>query len=518
MGAAAPTACCGKADGVGAGDVEDRKEIGVDVTDEAPTPRRVPSLTEGEPLVTSEACTAGVVPAAAAEALDRDKAAELRPQEQPPAEPPEQADLPRERPRLSFLERKPSWSELSWRELCAPAPPETLGEASGELSGGPWVDAVRAAVTFEGATANWAELPEFVGEAGPVTQVLQHLKDSGYEQHEAALLSLKAKMETSRAAQADVFLWRTSRSGKSWDLLLRGALVVDVHDGQATGVWCECIQAAVNFEAENPNWSSLPGYARTSPVEQVRIFARACGLPGSFLEALQRTAEQSRKRLQSPGGRLHPPPLELSHSISRGGAEIPDSIEVCLEPGQSLVANHGALVTTKEQDVAIEQLTLPGAPKGLSLAKVENTGSHTRTLQFTAPRPGNIWAVNVGELPGALLCPAGAFLCGVKDTRVTATSAGKKGGLRKGSTELPLQRLEADGSVFLFYSGGVPQRKDLTPEAESKIDAACIAAVTEGARFDVERASGGGLRNALFGGGDGPLSATLGGPGAAWLP
>ncbi len=205
-------------------------------------------------------------------------------------------------------------------------------------------------------------------------------------------------------------------------------------------------------------------------------------------------------------------------------------VEVELDPQETVIAEAGAM-NYMEDGIAFEAKMgdgsaaeqgffgkLLGAGKrmltgeSLFLTHFTNKGPIKRRVAFSAPYPGQIVALDLGELARPILCQKDSFLAAAFGTRVTMAFNRRIGTGFFGGEGFILQRLEGDGKVFL-HAGGHVVRKQLQNEV-LRIDTGCVVAFEEGIDFGIEQA--GNLKSMFFGG-EGLFLATLRGTGAVWI-
>lgn len=232
-----------------------------------------------------------------------------------------------------------------------------------------------------------------------------------------------------------------------------------------------------------------------------------------------------------------PPPLppatvrrshEVDHHIHGDDMQL---IEIELDPGETVIAEAGAMCFMEEQ---IEFETKMGdgtAPAGGFMGALKNIGkrvltgesifmthfthrggSGKRKVAFAAPYPGKIIAVDLAQHGGELICEKDAFLCAAMGTSVGIAFNRRLGAGFFGGEGFILQRLRGDGMAF-FHVGGTVIRRELRGET-LRVDTGCLAAMTSGIEYDIQRA--GNLKSMVFGG-EGLFLATLRGHGTVWL-
>lgn len=205
-------------------------------------------------------------------------------------------------------------------------------------------------------------------------------------------------------------------------------------------------------------------------------------------------------------------------------------VEVELDPGETVIAEAGAM-TYMEDGIVFESKLGDGTePKGgffeklfgagkrmlvgesLFLTHFRNAGAGKQRVAFAAPFPGKILAIDMAELGGELLCQKDGFLAAAYGTQLSIAFNQRLGAGFFGGEGFILQRMNGDGMVFV-HAGGTVIRKELN-DSRLRIDTGCVVAFTPGIDFNVERA--GNLKSMLFGG-EGLFLATLQGTGSVWI-
>jgi len=207
-------------------------------------------------------------------------------------------------------------------------------------------------------------------------------------------------------------------------------------------------------------------------------------------------------------------------------------VEIELDPGESAVAEAGAMVW---KDAVVDMATVFGDGRGadqgfmgklLGAGKRLVTGESLFTTVFThqgssgkarvafsAPVPGAILPIRLGELGGTLICQKDAFLCAAKGVQIGVHFQQRIMTGLFGGEGFIMQRLDGDGWVFVQMGGTVVER-ELAAGEELHVDTGCIAAYTPGVEFDLVRA--GSVKSMVFGG-EGVFFARLRGPGKVWI-
>ena len=207
-------------------------------------------------------------------------------------------------------------------------------------------------------------------------------------------------------------------------------------------------------------------------------------------------------------------------------------VEVELDPGESAVAEAGALVW---KDASIDMTTVFGDGRSdqgggfmgklLGAGKRLVTGESLFTTVFThqgrgkarvafaSPTPGAILPIKLSDVGGTLICQKDAFLAAAKGVSIGIHFQRRILTGLFGGEGFIMQRLDGDGWVFVQMGGTVVER-DLRPGEEIHVDTGCLAAFTPSVEFDLVTA--GGVRSVFFGG-EGLFFARLTGPGKVWI-
>jgi uncharacterized protein (AIM24 family) len=139
-------------------------------------------------------------------------------------------------------------------------------------------------------------------------------------------------------------------------------------------------------------------------------------------------------------------------------------------------------------------------------------GAPKTRVAFSAPYPGTIMPVDLGQIPQGLIVQKDGFLAAALGTKINIHFNKRLGAGFFGGEGFILQRLTGDGLAFV-HAGGTIIEKRLNNET-LRVDTGCVVAFESGIDFDIERA--GGLKSMIFGG-EGLLLATLRGTGRVWL-
>ena len=205
-------------------------------------------------------------------------------------------------------------------------------------------------------------------------------------------------------------------------------------------------------------------------------------------------------------------------------------VEIELDPGESVVAEAGAMMYVEE---GIEFETRLGdgsepnkgawgklksagkralAGESLFLSHFTNHGAGRRSVAFAAPYPGKVIPLDLGAVGGRILAQKQAFLCAAMGTKLGIAFNRKFGAGVFGGEGFILEDIQGDGLAFL-HAGGTVIEKRLIGEA-LRIDTGCIVAFEPQIQYSIERA--GNISSMMFGG-EGLFLATLSGAGRVWL-
>ncbi|MEM7299365.1 MAG: TIGR00266 family protein [Bacteroidota bacterium] len=218
---------------------------------------------------------------------------------------------------------------------------------------------------------------------------------------------------------------------------------------------------------------------------------------------------------------------EIDYTIHGNDMQI---VSVELDPNETIIAEAGSM-NWMDRDVQFEAKMGDGSQpdkgvfgklldagkraltgESIFLTHFTNIGSGKKEVSFSAPYPGTIIPVDLGEIGGEILCQKDAFLCAAKGTEVTIAFNKRLGAGFFGGEGFILQKLRGDGMAFL-HAGGTVIEKELNNET-LLIDTGCIVAFSSGLDYNIERA--GNLKSMFFGG-EGLFLATVQGTGKVYL-
>jgi uncharacterized protein (TIGR00266 family) len=241
---------------------------------------------------------------------------------------------------------------------------------------------------------------------------------------------------------------------------------------------------------------------------------------------------QETHHVHQPLGPSQPQPRRCRRYRFRDQGQELQFVEIELDPGESAVAEAGALVwkdasvgmTTVFGDGSADQGggfmgKLLGAGKRLVTGEslfttvFTHNGSGKARVAFSAPVPGAIVPLKLDQLGGTLICQKDAFLAAAKGVSIGIAFQRKVMTGLFGGEGFIMQKLEGDGWVFVQFGGMVVERT-LAAGEELHVDTGCLAAYTPSVDFDLIGA--GGVRSVIFGG-EGLFFARLRGPGKVWI-
>ena len=256
-----------------------------------------------------------------------------------------------------------------------------------------------------------------------------------------------------------------------------------------------------------------------APTAPSSVDCPMCGIVFSKYNAMM----QRKMNEEIPAGFSH----EIDYEIIGKDMQI---VEVELDPGETVIAEAGAM-NYIEEDIVFESKMGDGSQpdeglmgkllnvgkrvltgESIFLTHFTNRGGVKRKAAFAAPYPGRILPVDLSKLGGSLICQKDAFLCAAYGTEIGIAFAKKLGIGFFGGEGFILQRLSGSGMAFV-QGGGALIKKKLDGE-KLRVDTGCIVAFTQDIQYDIELA--GGLKSMFFGG-EGIFLATLKGKGTVIL-
>lgn len=205
-------------------------------------------------------------------------------------------------------------------------------------------------------------------------------------------------------------------------------------------------------------------------------------------------------------------------------------VEIELDPGETVIAEAGAMVYM-EQGITFEvKLGDGSAPNQGLMGKLLQAGSRLLTgeslflthftqngagkgkVSFAAPYPGTIVPIDLMQVNQTLIVQKDGFLCAALGTSLSVFLNRKFGSGLFGGEGFILQKIVGDGRLFIHACGTVIER---TLQNETlRVDTGCVVAFEPSLDFDIETT--GSLKSMVFGG-EGLFLATLRGTGRVWL-
>ncbi|OIN58163.1 TIGR00266 family protein [Arsenicibacter rosenii] len=206
-------------------------------------------------------------------------------------------------------------------------------------------------------------------------------------------------------------------------------------------------------------------------------------------------------------------------------------VEIELDPNETVIAEAGAMLYM-EDGITFETKMGDGSQpdqgfmgklfqagsrlltgESLFMTHFTNRGVGKRKVAFSAPYPGTVMPINLGNIYGnQLIVQKDAFLCAAMGTRLNIHFNQRIGTGLFGGEGFILQKLQGDGLAFI-HAGGVVIERQLNNET-LRVDTGCVVGFEPQISFDIQRA--GGLRSMVFGG-EGMFLATLRGTGRVWI-
>lgn len=206
-------------------------------------------------------------------------------------------------------------------------------------------------------------------------------------------------------------------------------------------------------------------------------------------------------------------------------------VEIELDPNETVIAEAGAMLFM-EDGITFETKMGDGSQpnqgfmgkllqagsrlvtgESLFMTHFTNRGVGKRKVAFSAPYPGTVMPINLGNIYGnTLIVQKDAFLCAALGTRLSIHFNQRLGTGLFGGEGFILEKLQGDGLAFI-HAGGVVIERQLNNET-LRVDTGCVVGFEPQINFSVERA--GGLRSMIFGG-EGLFLATLRGTGRVWI-
>jgi uncharacterized protein (AIM24 family) len=227
-------------------------------------------------------------------------------------------------------------------------------------------------------------------------------------------------------------------------------------------------------------------------------------------------------------------PNDIDFQISDGDMQY---VEIELDPGESVVAEPGALIW-KDQAVSFDMTLGDGskqnaglgsrlanaganllAGESLFLAEFRHEGAAGKARLALGGRiPGHIIPVRLEAMGGTLICQRNSFLAAAKGVSISIAMQRKLMTAICSSEGFIMQRLSGTGWAFLHVGGSIIERQLGVGEV-IHVDGGCVAAHEPQVTMDIDDEGGGIMRRArsTFMGGESLFLTSLRGPGKVWL-
>ena len=196
-------------------------------------------------------------------------------------------------------------------------------------------------------------------------------------------------------------------------------------------------------------------------------------------------------------------------------------VEIELDPGEGVRAEAGAMMYM-EKDIEMQTNTGGGMFSGFKrmftgesffITTFLFNGKGKGHVAFSAPYPGKIIPVYLGDYGKNFICQKDAFLCAASGTEIEVAFTKKLGAGLFGGEGFILQRLTGDGMAFI-HAGGTIIERYLEQGETLRVDTGCLVGMAPTVDYDIQFI--GGFKNAMFGG-EGLFLALLSGPGTVFL-
>jgi uncharacterized protein (TIGR00266 family) len=209
------------------------------------------------------------------------------------------------------------------------------------------------------------------------------------------------------------------------------------------------------------------------------------------------------------------------------------AVVLTLDPGEAAVAEAGAMMYMQDGIEMATQLSMKENAGGLLGRLFEagkrvltgdsffvtffaNNGPRRADVAFSAPIPGHIVPLELGDHGGELLVQKDSFLCAARGVEVGIAFTRKLGAGFFGGEGFIVQRLTAPsgrGQVFC-HAGGSVISQTLGPGEALRVDTGCLVGFEKTVSYDIQMVPG--IKNKLFGG-EGLFYALMRGPGTVWM-
>lgn len=208
------------------------------------------------------------------------------------------------------------------------------------------------------------------------------------------------------------------------------------------------------------------------------------------------------------------------------------AVVLTLDPGEAAVADAGAMLYMHDGIEMGTQLSMKQGSglfgklfeagkrmltgESFFITMFANQGTRRADVAFSAPYPGKVVPLELGDFGGELLCQKDSFLCAARGVEVNIAFTRRIGSGLFGGEGFILQKLTSPtgrGMAFV-HAGGTVIEEELAPGQTLRVDTGCLVAFERTVDYDIQMVPG--IRNKLFGG-EGLFYVLLRGPGRVWL-
>lgn len=209
------------------------------------------------------------------------------------------------------------------------------------------------------------------------------------------------------------------------------------------------------------------------------------------------------------------------------------AVVLTLDPGEAVVAEAGAMLYMQDGIEMATQLSMSAQRKGILGRLFEagkrvitgdsffvtffsNEGDRRADVAFSAPYPGRVVPIELGDHGGTVLAQKDCFLCGARGVEVSIALTRRIGSGLFGGEGFILQKLTAPSGKGLAFvhAGGTVVKQRLERGQRLRVDTGCLVAFEPSVDYDIQMVPG--IRNKIFGG-EGLFFVNLRGPGTVWL-
>jgi uncharacterized protein (TIGR00266 family) len=209
------------------------------------------------------------------------------------------------------------------------------------------------------------------------------------------------------------------------------------------------------------------------------------------------------------------------------------AVVLTLDPGEAVVAEAGAMMYMQDGIEMATQLSMAAERKGILGRLFEagkrvltgdsffvtffsNEGDRRADVAFSAPYPGRVIPIELGNHGGTVLAQKDCFLCGARGVEVSIAFTRRIGSGLFGGEGFILQKLTAPSGKGLAFvhAGGTVVEQRLERGQRLRVDTGCLVAFEPSVDYDIQMVPG--IRNKIFGG-EGLFFVNLRGPGTVWL-